>query len=368
MYRDYILEIFKIRMFKLLGENGSSNESFIEKSIIGLGSKDLKRMMDKSFLIQTENMDKRMKLLTTLFHKEINDPWLTTFSSCFTSHDELQKINPELAVKLQSGTLDYSTIFKAFYYWVDDNGFFDKKPMCAKNKAKEELNVWVELFKDYFSYVEALYDKITPVAEKMWNSKLTKFEEDDVLKDYNLVVSMGEADWFRRRNDVISASYITKEHNKTYLEDRRKFGWCFSVNAQNLIGMCPYDFNSSLLDDYEITSLELYKAAFAGAEFSEQLRCFRTSFAEFLRWYKPDDLLDNMKENDYNEILFKGNSRYAVPTAVFVKCPDTDDQTLTQSSDFKRASTVANLYKLPLVIFNECNKTIRIITKPEIVA
>ena len=157
MYRDYILEIFKIRMFKLLGENGSSNESFIEKSIIGLGSESLRKIMDQSFRAQSKIIDKRMELLVNLFRKEINDPWLTVFSSYFTSYGDLKKINPDLAERLKDKTLNYSDILEAFYYWVDDNGFFDKKPMCAQHKAKEELNVWVELFKDYFSYVEALY-------------------------------------------------------------------------------------------------------------------------------------------------------------------------------------------------------------------
>lgn len=368
MYIQDTLEIFKIRMYNLLGKNKKPNESFIEKSILGLTSGELRNILDWDFRQQSEIMDKRLKLLHSMFHKELNEPWLSVFNSYFTSYIELQKINPNLAEKLQENTITYSAILEAFYSWVDSNGFFEKKPMGAKSKAEDELKVYVELFKDFFNYIEALYAKITPIAEKKWASRLTRFDEDCTLKNYNLIVSLGFSDWFQKRNNVVSASYITGEHSVLYQSDTRKFGWCFDVNKDNIIGMCPYDFNSNLLDDLELTSLELYKAAFAGAEFTKQLECFRTNYAEFLRWYKPDDLIDSTKEGTYNEIILKGNSPFTEPKAVFVSCDMNTDNYLVNDKDFRRASTVANLYSLPLAVFSESNKTIRIIKKPEILA
>ena len=75
-----------------------------------------------------------------------------------------------------------------------------------------------------------------------------------------------------------------------------------------------------------------------------------------------------MKDGDYSEIVLKGDSKWLYPIAVFIRCKNTFDETLATDPNFRRACTVANLYDLPLVVFSESNKTIRIITEPEIVA
>lgn len=368
VYRENVIEIFKIRMIKYLKEDSlTKNEKLIVDSIRSWTSSELSTILYQSFGEQSEVIDKRTRLLRELFHRELNELWLPTFSKEVYNMQEVESLNPSLAKSIKETDMKYSIVLKSFCVWLSQNKWFEDASQARKQKAVNELELYIKLFKSYFSYVETMYNCIEHKTRCKWDETLTKFDKDMTVEHFNLIVSLGKADWFKKHNKTVSASYITEKNTAMYTADGQKMGWCFDIGQNDVIGMCPYDFNSGILENLELCYNELYKAALAGAEFTEQLQVFRTAYPDVLRWYKPSDLIERTKPDACNEILFNAVNIQPVPTAVFVISDYTVDNALFEDENCKRASTVANIYGLPLVIYSTLDKLVRIKAKPEIV-
>ena len=266
-------------------------------------------------------------------------------------------------------TLDYEKIIRDFLNWCEAHKYWEEENNENYNQCQKELGAYIQLIVAYFSNVADLNFKAQRMVSDKWRC-LTDLSEDGIHDKFNLIVSVGKADWHTKRSNIISASYITERFPTTYLSDENNFGWCFSMDADSLIGMCPEDMNSVTLNYSSALGTGSIWNALAGAFFTGDGRYFHTPYPDFLKWYSPEAMLF---PNKVNEIVFdavgsgSGSGR-CKPTGVIVKCYGVDNlsntKLLEQNSDFCKASTIASLYKLPLVVFAPALNKIRVITRP----
>ena len=269
-------------------------------------------------------------------------------------------------LNMSSETFRYSIIITAFYAWflvntAEDNRHrltFSTTDITEQN-LMEEMNIFVELLKRYFNWVDDIYN--VSCYNTKWQNALTPLDYDCInRRKFNLLVSLGSADWFTHHNPIVCASNITDTHNPRY--QKRKYGWCYSIDSlDSVIGMCPEDFSSGLPIKQTRWSKDAIYATLDDVYYFHNTLNFRSGHADVLRFYPPVRLIElSRKKNTYNEILL--DSSQVKPNGVFIVCENLDN--FEDSGEFKHASTIAYWYQLPLVVYGELENSINIITNP----
>ena len=213
--------------------------------------------------------------------------------------------------------------------------------------AAETLwNAIQEIFSFYENNVNRVYETVI----KSWKDILTYQPSDGKwLKSFKLIVSVSQSNDFQLHNQevgIIAASYITENHTALYKDGC--MGFCYEINSKDLIGMSPWDCNSSVqlirnADDWMLNEV-------CGKTKINKYEFLYMSSNKFKQCYGPQDLLQRGSE-DFNEIILHGFSR---PVALFVPVELID-------SSIDSIAGASLLYQLPIVVFHNKCKAIRIL-------
>lgn len=235
----------------------------------------------------------------------------------------------------------------------------ENKDAIVEANLIEELNVFIRLLEIYFDLLDEIYNE-SSLAD-IWRQTLTPLDYDlKELKSFNLVKSVGPANWFTYHKPVVCASYITDQHTHRYHNEG--YGWCYKLDSlKSVIGMCPEDFGSGLPLDSKRWSADYTYATLDDVYYFHNTLNFRVGQADVLRFYPPDELMkQSKKKNTYNEILLDASK--IEPYGVFVACETLKD--CEQTSQYKHASTMASWYQKPLVVYGKAENAVNITVSP----
>ena len=301
-------------------------------------------------------LDIRLTTLISTFIANGGDKTLLPNIKDFIVRDS--KMDEIILQELKAGTLTYTCIITSTLAWLYRFMASNGEPCKIKEQDFQcKLTGYMALIEDWFRYQSACLDVISKDVFHTWEYNLSNLNIRQRVDHFNLVVSLGNLDWFMRHDKIISASYITGRNYTTYDKASKRIGWCFNVNKNDVVGMCKDDCNSRYVRGTLTHAFsDFYEAVLQGAFYIEEYCYVPIPFPDFLEFNYPNNL---EKADGYNEIILHGDTR---PSGVFLICENEEER----DNYYMTAVFVAKTCSLPLVVLYKDSGIVEIIQPHEL--
>lgn len=217
--------------------------------------------------------------------------------------------------------------------------FFQEIQSVLKEYVAKPYNEWKKLsriaqflsdFFEAFGFLYKAFDGLILEQMNDWASKaaerMPNFYKDGKYDQFNLLISLGDCDWFKHKDVVVNASLISEKHLDTFLPKNRFVGWCFKPSGSQILGMNSRE-SGSTTEEFS-TIPEIVQAFLTLARQCEE----------------PEEFL---RHQGVNTVLLTGDVE---PCGVFCRIAGEWEEVEPFA---KKAEDAARLFGLPLVTLHE---------------
>lgn len=240
--------------------------------------------------------------------------------------------------------------------------FFKEIQMILKEYAVKPYSDWQKLsriaqfvsdFFEAFGFLYKAFDDLTAQQMNVWADKVaenmpTLYKNGEHDK-FNLLVSLGDCDWFKHKDVIVNASLISEKHLDTFLPKNRFIGWCFKPSGDQILGMYSGEPGSTVTQFS--TTPEVFADVLRGKEFVGEVKILQ-AFQTLARKCEEPELF--LEHQGVNTVLLTGDVE---PCGVFCRVSDSWSKV---EPFIKRAEYAARLFRLPLVTLDESERLITV--------
>lgn len=208
------------------------------------------------------------------------------------------------------------------------------------------VSQFISEFFEAFGFLYKAFEKIVTGQMEVWSKQVINsmpdFYRDDEYDKFQIIVSVGDYNWFKHRDVLVNASLISEKHVDTFLPNDRFLGWCFKPAGSQILGMSSGEPAST------VTRFSANPKEFAEVLRGKSFLDGNTLTKAFLDLDKHcEDPQEFLQHQGVNTILLDGS---AEPCGVFCRIAG-DKEASAQNRE--KAETAAKLFNLPLVFLFE---------------
>lgn len=240
--------------------------------------------------------------------------------------------------------------------------FFQEVQVILKEYAAKPYSEWEKLsriaqfisdFFEAFGFLYKAFDELILNQMNDWAGKVAEhmpmLYRDGEYDRFNLLVSLGDCDWFKHKDVMVNASLISEKHLDTFLPKNRFVGWCFKPSGSQILGMSSGEPGSTAIQFS--TTPEVFAEVLRGKEFLSETKIVQAFLTLARKCEEPEEFL---RRQGVNTVLLAGDVE---PCGVFCRIPGDWHEI---KPFYEKAKDAAKLFRLPLVTLYENKRLVTV--------